>query len=269
MYMATFSQSQISDVGVRWSKPLAATLCPPSFKLLRRARGVSQGWIASRCGCSVSTISKWEKGQIQLTSQSLNLLKSLKVELMQISDAGLRKCPCCRKVKHLSEFGIDRSRRSRTQSKCKTCNRVLAASWRKENAAHVAQKRRIRRKIDSAERRLARHWGKTSDDRVFQEALMILDGEEFQLQKRPGGCGPSIKELVQLECESSDDVEVRGKLIVDANLLLGESSADEDSELVLARGEWYEVVAEKYKDALLRGECTEHQVARLVRLECR
>jgi transcriptional regulator with XRE-family HTH domain len=267
--MAPVFRFQISSVGASGLGWQAPTVCAPSFRLLRRAHGITQGQVASRCGCSVSTISKWEKGQVQPPPHSLSLLDSLKVELMQASDTGLRKCPSCKQVKHLSEFGIDRSRRSRTQSKCRTCNRVLAASWRKENAAYVADKRRIRRKIDSSERRLARHWGKTSDDRVFQEALMILDGEEFQLQERPGGCGPSIKELVQLECESDNDVEERGRLIVDANRLLGESSAGQDFEPVLARGEWYEGAARKYVKALIRGECTEHQVMRLVRLELR
>jgi hypothetical protein len=96
-----------------------------------------------------------------------------------------------------------------------------------------------------------------------------MDNERFSIQERPSGCGPRVSEFVELVGESRDKLKCREKHLDDANRLLGESSAELENEPVLARGEWYEAVAQMYKEALLRGECSEHQVVRLVRLKCR
>jgi len=188
---------------------------------------------------------------------------------MKASGEALRRCPSCLKVKQLSEFGVDRSRRSQTQSKCRACNCVRAAEWRRNNAGRVADKRRIRRKLNSSGRRLARHWGRTSDNRVFREALAILDDEEFRIHERLSGCGPNVKEFEILDGERDSDIERRVKLVADANHLLEESTVDVEVELGLRRGEWYEAIAQKYAQALHLGQCTESQLLRLVRLRCR
>jgi hypothetical protein len=55
-----------------------------------------------------------------------------------MSDAGTKRCPHCKEVKQLSEFGKDSLAKDSHKSWCKACNNANSAAWRKEHSKEIA-----------------------------------------------------------------------------------------------------------------------------------
>ena len=58
---------------------------------------------------------------------------------------GHKRCPQCETIKPLSEYRVDRSKRSGVKVQCKSCCSILEQRWRENNRAHYNKYQRDRR----------------------------------------------------------------------------------------------------------------------------
>ena len=115
------------------------------FKQLRKSRKLSQQWVASKCGCSISLISKWEKGLLLPSSEIMRRIARTASEIETLSIPSLKYCWKCQTEKQVSLFGRDMSRPNGRQSKCLACNQKVANAWRKANKTKNKKKSHRRR----------------------------------------------------------------------------------------------------------------------------
>ena len=116
-----------------------------SFRTLRKSRKLSQQWVASKCGCSISLISKWEKGAYSPSGEIMRRIECTASEIETLPIPSLKYCWKCQTQKQLSSFGRDISRPSKLQSKCLVCNQKVANAWRKANKTKNKKKSHRRR----------------------------------------------------------------------------------------------------------------------------
>ena len=129
-----------------------------SFRTLRKSRKLSQQWVASKCKCSISLISKWEKGAHLPSGEIMRRIACTALEIEELPIPSLKYCWKCQTQKQLSSFGRDNSRPSKLQSKCLVCNNEVTNAWRKTNKTKFNDYNKTRYKINkkkSHRRRLA------------------------------------------------------------------------------------------------------------------
>ena len=153
------------------------------FKQLRKSRKLSQQWVAEKCECSISLISKWEKGAYLPSDKIMHRITRTTSEIKKLPIPNLKYCWKCQTQKQVSLFGRDMSRPNGLQSKCLECNYVVTKAWRKANKA--------RNKKKSHRRRLAQ----------------VCKGGTFLLTKSDGS-----KELVTQSKKEVIDIVRQGEL---------------------------------------------------------
>jgi transcriptional regulator with XRE-family HTH domain len=102
--------SESSDVGDK--------LNAQHFKQLRKSRKLSQQWVADKCDCSISLISKWEKGAFSPSGEMMRRIARTASEIEELPIPSLKHCWKCQTQKQLYLFGRDRSRPNGLQSRC-------------------------------------------------------------------------------------------------------------------------------------------------------
>ena len=234
----TSRPSESSDVG---DKPDAL-----QFKRLRKSRKVSQRWVADKCDCSISLISKWEKGAYSPSGEIMRRIArtASEIEMMQISD--LKYCWKCQTQKQLSLFGRDSTRPTGLQSRCLECNYEVTKAWRKANSRKFKNSKRVRYWINTSGSRQAGYKWTNGDKRSLQEVQLLGQRHELSLRKRPFRCSS----------KKTDEERELTSLITKANQLLVIKSESDEYENSLADS-FYEAQAREIKQQLNSGQITE------------
>jgi transcriptional regulator with XRE-family HTH domain len=265
--------SQSSGRAFESDEDVASHLDPVAFQRLRKSRRVTQKWVAERCGCNISTISRWERGEKKVSQELKTRLFATREQIASLANKADSQCWSCKSVKPVGEFSVDKNRSSGVQSKCRVCNVRQANRWKAKNRKRLNEKRIVRYRLNTTHKRLCRVWGMTSDDRSFNEALEFFDRGEFKLIGGPRGCGPKAKELERPDDshEFNEPWKTRRLRVVyleEANEILADSEMTTSVVDEVIYGEWYIQFGKRCREALKRGECTREQMERIVRLHC-
>lgn len=250
-------------------------LDPAAFKRLRKSRGVTQGWVAEQCGCSIPTISRWERGEKRVSRELETRLGAINDDITSRTDENVVACWSCGSIKPAGEFSADRNRSSGVQSKCRKCNVQLANAWKAQNRKRLNEKRTIRYRLNTTEKRLQRVWGNTPDDRSFDEALEYFDRGEFRIVGNNKGCGPKEKELqgARKSLKFSEPWRKRRLRVVGLQeadkILSGNPTEGVSGSQEIVGGSWYDEFGQRCIEALDRGECTPEQIRRIAQVRCR
>ena len=224
------------------------------FKQLRKSRKLSQQWVANKCECSISLISKWEKGAYSPSGEIMRRIArtASEIKMLQISD--LKYCWKCQTQKQMSLFGRDSSRPNGHQSKCLACNYEIVQAWRKTNKTRFDDRKRVKYKIKTSGSRQAGHKWVNGDKRSLQEIQLIGTRDELSLRKRPFGCSLIKK----------NEDRKAAKLLGTANQIL-ESTLEFDDEKVCPTDSYLDFYGRQFKQAYDSGQIDEEQSRRLAR----
>ena len=234
----TSRTSESSDVGNK--------LDAQHFKQLRKSRKLSQQWVANKCECSISLISKWEKGAYSPSGEIMRRIArtASEIKMLQISD--LKYCWKCQTQNQMSLFGRDSSRPNGHQSKCLACNYEIVQAWRKTNKTRFDDRKRVKYKIKTSGSRQAGYKWINSDKRSLQEIQLIGVKNELSLRKRQFRCSP----------KKTNEERKMTSLVTKANRLLGVKVQRDEHENSLVDS-FYEAQARDIKQQLISGQITE------------
>jgi transcriptional regulator with XRE-family HTH domain len=216
------------------------------FRRLRKSRKLSQQWVASKCGCSVSLIYKWEKGAYSPSGEIMRRIECTASEIEALPICDLKHCWKCKTQKHLSLFGRDNSRPNGYQSKCLACNYEIVQTWRKANKTRFNDRKRVKYKIKTSGSRQAGHKWVNGDKRSLQEIQLIGTRDELSIRKRQFRCSP----------KKTNEERKMTYLITEANRLLGVKGESDEHENSLVDS-FYETQALEIKQQLKSGQITE------------
>ena len=169
----TSRPSESSDVGDK--------LDAQSFRTLRKSRKLSQQWVAEKCECSISLISKWEKGAYSPSGEIMRRIKCTASEIEELPIPSLKYCWKCQTKKQVSLFGRDRSRPNGLQSRCFECNHAVTKAWHKANEKTFADRKRVKYKINTSGSRQAGYKWVNGDKRSLQEIQLLGAKDELSL----------------------------------------------------------------------------------------
>ena len=247
-YLNTTSSrpSESSDVG---DKPDAQ-----HFKQLRKSRKLSQHWVADKCDCSISLISKWEKGAYLPSGEIMRRIARTASEIEELPIPSLKHCWKCQTQKHVSFFGPDRSRPNGLQSRCLECSYAVTKAWRKANKKTFADRKRVKYKINTSGSRQAGYKWVTGDKRSLQEIQLLGTKDELSLRKTLFRCSPIKK----------NENQNAAKLLGTANQIL-QSTLEHDDQRALQTESFLDIYGRRIKQAFDSGRITETQSERLAR----
>ena len=234
----TSRASESSDVGSK--------LDAQHFKQLRKSRKLSQQWVADKCECSISLISKWEKGAYLPSGEIMRRIARTASEIEELPILSLKYCWKCQTQKQISLFGRDNSRPNGHQSKCLACNYEIVQSWRKANKKRFNDRRRVKYKIETCGARQAGYKWVNGDKRSLKEIQLIGAKNELSLRKRQFRCSP----------KKTDEERKITSLVTKANQLLVAKSENDGNENSLVDS-FYEAQARDIKQQLISGQITE------------
>jgi transcriptional regulator with XRE-family HTH domain len=234
----TSRPSELSDVG---NKPDAQ-----HFKQLRKSRKLSQQWVADKCDCSNSLISKWEKGAYSPSGEIMRRIAHTVSEIETLKINNSKYCWKCQTQKQVSMFGRDNSRPNGYQSKCLACNNGVVQAWRKANKTRFDDRKRVKYKIKTSGSRQAGYKWVNGDKRSLQEIQLIGTRDELSLRKRQFRCSP----------KKTNEERKMTYLMTEANRLLGVKGESDENENSLVDS-FYETQALEIKQQLKSGQITE------------
>ena len=216
------------------------------FRRLRKSRKLSQHWVASKCGCSVSLISKWEKGAYSPSGEIMRRIGCTTSEIEALPICDLKYCWKCQIQKQMSLFGRDNSRPNGYQSKCLACNYEIVQAWRKTNKETLADRKRVNYWKNTSGSRQAGHKWVNGDKRSLKEIQLLGAKNELSLRKRQFRCSP----------KKTNEERKMTSLITKANRLLGVKGESDEHENSLVDS-FYETQALDIKQQLKSGQITE------------
>ena len=232
------------------------------FRRLRTHAKLTQGWVAQRCGCSASLISKWEKGQCLLSEQIRNLVSNEIVAMGPISPS--KTCWMCAEKLPIEMFGQDKTRNCGIQSKCRLCNAEMVRQWREENCQRIRDKRMMLRKAKSASKRQAGHRWINTDTRSFDELAMIANRGDIHLIGKQKRISPKRKDS-QREEQPQSELRKRVALVNDANEIMRWNEPVDSPKNEVCES-WIDMTGRRLKNLYDSGQINESQTRRLVRL---
>jgi DNA-binding transcriptional regulator YiaG len=241
------------------------TLKGADFRRLRKQRKLTQQWVAQRCGCSASLISKWEKGRCLLSADVNSLVNEVSSEIVAMGPISSSKtCWMCTEVLPQEMFGQDKARTCGIQSKCRLCNAETVRQWREDNPQRIRDKRMMLRIAKSASKRQAGHrWIKT-DARSIDEVVLLGDRNQLHLIGKQKRITPKKKDSQQEE-QPHRELRERVALVSEANKImrmneLVNSPKDEMCE------SWIDMTGRQLKNLYDSGRINESQTRRLASL---
>jgi DNA-binding transcriptional regulator YiaG len=242
-----------------------ATFNGADFRRLRRQRKLTQQWVAQRCGCSASLISKWEKGQCLLSARINTLVKEVSNEIVAMGPISTSKiCWMCTEVLPQEMFGQDRARTCGIQSKCRLCNAETVRQWREDNPQRIRDKRMMLRKATSAFKRQAGHrWIKT-DARSIDEVVLLGDRNQLHLIGKQKRITPKKKDS-QREEQPQWELRERIALVGEANEIMKWNKLVDSPKGEMCES-WIDMTGKQYKNLYDSGQINESQTRRLVSL---
>ena len=222
------------------------------FRHLRKSRKLSQHWVASKCGCSVSLISKWEKGAYLPSGEVMRRIACTASEIETLRINNLKYCWKCQTQKQVSLFGRDLSRPNGYQSKCLACNYEIVQAWRKTNKTRFDDRKRVKYKIKTSGSRQAGYKWVNGDKRSLQEIQLLGAKDELSLRKGPFRCSPIKKNEKRKEA----------KLLGTANQILA-STLEFDDQKVCPTDSYLDIYGRRIKQAFDSGQINEEQSRKL------
>jgi len=230
------------------------------FRQLRKSRKLSQQWVANKCDCSISLISKWEKCTYSPSGEIMRRIARSASEIEELPVPGLKYCWKCQTQKQMSLFGRDMTRPNGRQSKCLVCNHEVVNAWRKANWKRVSAKKqtktnlekdaeRYKRTIDECGSRQAGHSWVNGDKRSLEEVKLIGAKDELSLRKTPFRCSPIKKRK-------------EAKLLGTANQILV-STLEFDDQKVCLTDSYLDIYGRRIKQAFDSGQISEEQGRKL------
>ena len=222
------------------------------FRRLRKSRKLSQHWVASKCGCSVSLISKWEKGAYLPSGEVMRRIACTASEIETLRINNLKYCWKCQTQKQVSLFGRDLSRPNGYQSKCLACNYEIVQAWRKTNKTRFDDRKRVKYKIKTSGSRQAGYKWVNGDKRSLQEIQLLGAKDELSLRKGPFRCSPIKKNEKRKEA----------KLLGTANQILA-STLEFDDQKVCPTDSYLDIYGRRIKQAFDSGQINEEQSRKL------
>ena len=165
------------------------------FRSLRKDKGLTQKWVAEKCNCSLSLISKWEKGRCSLSDRTIVQLEEIASEIEQLESASTasKTCWICKNSLPLEKFARDLSRGCGRQSKCSQCSIRVANEWREQNREKIRSKKLAAKEERDARKRLAGWKWVSIDNRSFYELLAICETGELRLEPKNGRVSLTFK----------------------------------------------------------------------------
>jgi transcriptional regulator with XRE-family HTH domain len=224
------------------------------FRQLRKSRKLSQQWVANKCDCSISLISKWEKGACSPSGEIMRRIARTALKIEELPVPGLKYCWKCQTQKQVSLFGRDRSRPNGLQSRCLECNHTVTKAWRKANKKAFADRKRVKYKIKTSGSRQAGYKWVNGDKRSLQEIQLLGAKDELSLRKGPFRCSPIKKSEKRKEA----------KLLGTANQILV-STLEFDDQKVCPTDSYLDVYGRRIKQAFESGQINEEQSRKLAR----
>ena len=242
-----------------------ATFNGADFRMLRRQRKLTQQWVAQRCGCSASLISKWEKGQCLLSAHVNSLLREVSTEIVAMGPISSSKtCWMCTEELPQEMFGKDKTRTCGIQSKCRLCNAETVRQWREDNPQRIRDKRMMLRKAKSASKRQAGHrWIKT-DARSIDEVVLLGDRNQLHLIGKQKRITPKKKDS-QREEQPQREFRERVALVGEANEIMNRNKLVDSPKDEMCDS-WIDVMGRQLKNLYDSGRINESQTRRLALL---
>lgn len=180
------------------------------FRELRQGLKISQTGAAERCGCSTSSISKWEKGQFLPAVELQRKLRRFQHEMensLNQNVVGTKRCWDCKRKLPISAFAQDKARKSGVQSKCRDCNFVYSTDWLEKNRQKVNRQRKQKRRKHDAKRLSSSKWTSTQ----------FRDISEFKELGKGIGLNLRNKITRSFYDDPKSAAEIRADEILDAN----------------------------------------------------
>ena len=242
-----------------------ATFNGADFRRLRKQKKLTQQWVAQRCGCSASLISKWEKGQCLLSTHINSLVKEVSNEIVAMGPISTSKtCWMCTEVLPQEMFGQDRARTCGIQSKCRLCNAETVRQWREDNPQRIRDKRMMLRKAKSASKRQAGHrWIKT-DARSIDEVVLLGDSNQLHLIGKQKRITPKKKDS-QREEQPHQELRERVALVGEANEIMRWNKLVDSPKGEMCES-WMDMTGRLLKNLYDSGRINESQTRRLASL---
>jgi len=222
------------------------------FRQLRKSRKLSQQWVANKCDCSISLISKWEKCTYSPSGEIMRRIARSASEIEELPVPGLKYCWKCQTQKQVSLFGRDRSRPNGLQSRCLECNHAVTKAWRKANKKTFADRKRVKYKINTSGSRQAGYKWVNGDKRSLQEIQLLGAKDELSLRKTPFRCSPIKK----------NENRNTAKLLGTANQILV-STLEHDDQKVFQTESFLDIYGRRIKQAFDSGQISENQSRKL------
>ena len=241
------------------------TLKGADFRRLRKQRKLTQQWVAQRCGCSASLISKWEKGQCLLSTDVNSLVNEVSSAIVAMGPiSSSQTCWMCTEVLPQEMFGQDNARTCGIQSKCRLCNAETVRQWREDNRQRIRDKRMMLRKAKSASKRQAGHrWMKT-DTRSFGELVLLGDRGDLHLTGKQKRITPKKKDS-QREEQPQWELRERVALVGAANEIMRWNELSGSPRVEMSES-WIDVMGRQLKNLYDSGRINESQTRRLASL---
>ena len=224
------------------------------FRQLRKTRKLSQQWVADKCECSISLISKWEKGAYSPSGEIMRRIVRTASKIEELPIPSLKYCWKCQTQKQVSFFGRDRSRPNGLQSRCLECNYAVTKAWRKANKKTFADRKRVKYKINTSGSRQAGYKWVNGDKRSLQEIQLLGAKNELSLRKTPFRCSPIKK----------NENRKAAKLLGTANQILVSTLGFDDQKMFQTES-FLDIYGRRIKQAFDSGQITETQSERLAR----
>jgi transcriptional regulator with XRE-family HTH domain len=229
------------------------------FRRLRKDRGLTQKWVADKCHCSLSLISKWEKGKCSLSDHTIVQLEEIASEIKQLESASTasKTCWICKNSLPLEKFARDLSRGCGLQSKCSQCNIRVANEWREQNREKNQSKKLAAKEERDTRKRLAGCKWVSIDNRSFHELFAICETGELRLEPKNGRVSLTFKNSSgskrSLNERVLDDLEKMADEIIENT----EDLESQDHEYV---EDWYVVQGSEIRQ-LIESGCISKEVA--------
>ena len=249
-----------------------SVLIGEEIESLRKRLRSTQKEVAEQIGVTASMVSKIERGLAKPSHEVGTKLRKWIDEGHKRTSSDkpiLLKCWKCVCLLPASAFGIDNARKNGRQSKCLNCNVETVNSWRKERWRRFLDCRKINRKLESSDKRLAGFKWVPNNERIVEEIIQLVGPDVLYVRTAIWKSFTRNDGLtIPLIGDSLKDVRNRNKLHDQADVILAKFGMGELYE-VCEIPSFYEKYGNCLKELYECGRLTELQGRRIVSLTMR
>jgi len=239
---------------------------------VRKKLNATQREVAEQIGVTASMVSKIERGLAKPSHELATKLRKWIDDGNKGSSSEkpfLLKCWKCKSLLPVSAFGIDKARKNGRQSKCLNCNVETVNSWRKERWRQFLDSKKIARKLESSEKRLAGFKWVPENERIIEEIIQLVGPDVLYVRTSVWKSSPRNDGLtIPLIGGSWKETRSRNELSDQADEILATYGMGELNE-VCDIPSFYEKYSNCLKELYECGRLTELQGRRIVSLTMR